>query len=316
MNVARTTGFAALARWLFVEPGRGRPRVGWRLVVHTALIGIGLVFAEWVGRSDAPVDGRLLAVPLRTVLVLGATAFAARVLDERRLTALTGPIDRVFVRELVFGLGLGTMLVVAVAGIESGAGLARYSPSTMVEPAPWGRLGAAMGFFVAVALEEELWFRGYLLTNLVEAFATRLGETRARTAALVVSSIVFGLAHAFNPGANWLSTMNVAVGGALLGVTFAKNGRLGTALGLHFSWNATQSALDMPVSGLCVVDDVLVHREPSGPAWLVGDAFGPEGGVLGLGAMVVGIFACVLREARRAPRTEPMRRDVDAARET
>jgi hypothetical protein len=47
----------------------------------------------------------------------------------------------------------------------------------------------------------------------------------------------------------------------------------------------------MPVSGQVLYDDLFLAREEQGEDWLTGGPFGPEGGVVGLAAMVIGTIA-------------------------
>jgi hypothetical protein len=93
----------------------------------------------------------------------------------------------------------------------------------------------------------------------------------------------------------------------LLGVSYAITSRLWIAFGLHFAWNTAQCFLDMPVSGQVLYDGLFVERVETGEDVLTGGAFGPEGGLLGLGAMVTGTLFCVVHAAivsRDGPRAE------------
>jgi membrane protease YdiL (CAAX protease family) len=271
-------------RWALLD-ATGRPRVLVRVGLHAVLVllsflpGVGLI--RLLGGSDAI---RALALAIQTSLVVLATWAAARWLDRRAFQALTGRIDRGMARDVGVGLVVGAGLIGAIAIVEHGVGLATYAPRV---PSPW-RVLSSLLFFACVSIEEELWFRGYQLTNFAEALEARLGQRWARAAALVSSAILFGLAHALNPNASVVTTANVAVGGLLLGVSFAITGRLGVALGLHLAWNTAQCWLDMPVSGQVLYDDLFVAREERGDDGWTGGAFGPEGGLVGLSAMIVG----------------------------
>ena len=73
----------------------------------------------------------------------------------------------------------------------------------------------------------------------------RLIERHAGTlAALVISALLFGLVHASNPGATWLSSTAIALeAGLLLGAAYAKTRTLCFPIGLHTGWNFTQSGI-------------------------------------------------------------------------
>lgn len=274
----------AWVRWALLD-ATARPRVLVRLALHAIGVLISLLSGFGLERLVGHGSGvRAIALAMQVVLVVLVTWAAARWLDRRPFQALTGRFDRRMAAETAMGLGVGAALVGGIVLAERAAGLASYAPRP-VDPA---RALSSILFFVGVSIEEELWFRGYQLTNLAEALEARFGLRGGRALALVASAIVFGLAHASNPHATWLSTANVAVGGLMLGVSFAITGRLGIALGLHTGWNTAQCWLDMPVSGQVLYDDLFVAREERGDDWLTGGAFGPEGGLIGLGAMTIG----------------------------
>jgi CAAX protease family protein len=78
-------------------------------------------------------------------------------------------------------------------------------------------------------LAEEVLFRGFLFTALIQQAKWRW------PAALVASSVAFGLAHLpnLNLGAILTSGPIFAVGGALFGWVFYRSGSLWPAIGLH-----------------------------------------------------------------------------------
>jgi len=57
---------------------------------------------------------------------------------------------------------------------------------------------------------------------------------------------------------------------------------------MHFVWNFLQSFfLGLPVSGIFISSSVLAARV-QGPVWLTGGDYGPEGGLLATGAILLG----------------------------
>ena len=57
--------------------------------------------------------------------------------------------------------------------------------------------------------------------------------------------------------------------------------------GLHWGWNFSLTTLfSLPTSGMGFPDRQLFMLEQSGPGWLTGGAFGPEGGALATVALV------------------------------
>jgi membrane protease YdiL (CAAX protease family) len=148
----------------------------------------------------------------------------------------------------------------------------------------------------AAAVGEELVFRGAIFRITDE----RLGTA----AALLISSILFGLLHVANPGATPVSTVAIAVeAGALLGMAYSASRSLWLPIGLHFGWNFTEGGVfGTAVSGgqsHGLMDSVL-----SGPTLLTGGAFGPEASVIAVAVSLVAtavISVWTMRHGRWRP---------------
>jgi membrane protease YdiL (CAAX protease family) len=134
----------------------------------------------------------------------------------------------------------------------------------------------------AAAVGEELVFRGAIFRIVDERIGT--------AAALLISSILFGLLHAANPGATAVSTVAIAVeAGALLGVAYSASGSLWLPMGLHFGWNFTEGGVfGTAVSG--GQSHGLIESVLSGPTLVTGGTFGPE-------ASVIAVAVCVAATA-------------------
>jgi membrane protease YdiL (CAAX protease family) len=153
---------------------------------------------------------------------------------------------------------------------------------------------------------EELLFRGILFRYIERAAGS--------WTALALTSIFFGAAHLWNPGATFFSSFAIAVeAGILLGAIYMITRRLWAAMGFHAAWNFTQGWIfGLPVSG-SPGGNGLVHGRLSGPEILTGGAFGLEASILallvatsvGLALLVVahrrGRFIAPMWRARAAP---------------
>jgi membrane protease YdiL (CAAX protease family) len=152
-----------------------------------------------------------------------------------------------------------------------------------VEPAPpgsWGvtALQAAL-LLVPAALTEELLLRGYIFAVLRETVGWRW--------TLIGTSIVFGLLHLRNPGADAEAIVLVIIAGFFLGAIVIVTESLYAAWMAHFAWNWVMAgALHTAVSGLGLATPNY-RVVDAGPDWLTGGAWGPEGGV----AAGLGMFA-------------------------
>jgi uncharacterized protein len=153
-------------------------------------------------------------------------------------------------------------------------------------PAPAGSAGRDLLFALAIlapaALTEELLFRGY-------PFAVLSGRW-GWPVATGVSSVLFGLLHTGNPGVTPMAIANVIAAGVFLAGIRIVTDSLAAAWAAHFAWNWTMSAgFHVAVSGL-PFGTPSYRLVDTGPDWLSGGAWGPEGGLLSAVGMM-GAFA-------------------------
>jgi hypothetical protein len=181
--------------------------------------------------------------------------------------------------ELGKGIAAGFVLFSIVAAIAFALGIYKVA----------GR-GDASGLllgFVTVGLvpafSEELLFRG-ILFRWIEEFA-------GSWTALVITSALFGLAHIFNPGASWFSSLAIALeAGLLLGSVYMLTRSLWMPIGLHAAWNFTEGPVfGIPVSGSPAAG--LVQANIAGPPLLSGGNFGLEASLI---AVVIATAAGIL----------------------
>ena len=202
------------------------------------------------------------------IAALFATWLLAVLIDGRRLSwlGLRGGIGGV--TELV----LGSLAGVAIVGVPILvlAALGWVSWTALAESSLWRGVEVSALVFGA-AFSEELLFRGYPF-RVVQA---RFGPV----AAVVATSVAFGLAHGANPGIGPLPFLNIGLAGVLLGVSYWRTGSLWFVGGVHFGWNWLMAASGLSVSGLDVSISGL-DAALSGPPLWTGGAFGPEGGLL------------------------------------
>ncbi|MCS7002458.1 MAG: CPBP family intramembrane metalloprotease, partial [Dehalococcoidia bacterium] len=153
--------------------------------------------------------------------------------------------------------------------------------------------GLPLATFVMIGVYEEALSRGYQLKNLAEGFGgLGWGPRGALLAAYLVSAAIFGALHATNPNATLISTLTIALAGVLLGAGMVLTGRLAIGVGLHITWNLFQgNVFGFPVSGASVSRTSVLTIEQTGPAIWTGGAFGPEGGLIGIVAIGVGVIA-------------------------
>jgi membrane protease YdiL (CAAX protease family) len=155
----------------------------------------------------------------------------------------------------------------------------------------WGEAGHSAAVLLPAAFFEELFIRGYAFSVLRRAAGWKL--------ALIVTSVLFGLLHAWNPGADAESILAVTVAGFFLGAILLATRSLYAAGAAHFAWNWVMAgALHIAVSGISARDPDYRTVE-TGPDWLTGGKWGPEGGLAAVAMMFVAIFYLYGRHLRR-----------------
>lgn len=147
----------------------------------------------------------------------------------------------------------------------------------------WTVAAAQMALFlIPAAAAEELLMRGYIFSVLRESIGWKN--------TLIATSIVFGLLHLRNPGADPETITAVIIAGFFLGTILLVTESLYAAWMAHFAWNWTMAAgLHTSVSGLGV-NAPNYHVIDNGPDWLTGGSWGPEGGLAAAVGMFVFLF--------------------------
>ena len=255
--------------------------MGWRILLFLAAgfaasnVGVPLISTALPAASMP-----WLLPSLECLAVLFATRYALFSLDHQRW-------DAVGLGQASWGAG--ALVVGALAGafaIAIPTSLLIALGDLTFVAAPGGAEARTLALSIAVlapaALTEELLLRGYPFTVL--------RETWGWPVATAITSFVFGLLHLNNPGATPLAIANVMAAGVFLAGIRVVTGSLAAAWAAHFAWNWTMSAgFHTPVSGLPLgtPDYRLVD---TGPDWLSGGVWGPEGGAFAAVGMI-GAFA-------------------------
>jgi membrane protease YdiL (CAAX protease family) len=125
--------------------------------------------------------------------------------------------------------------------------------------------------FVAVAFTEELFFRGYILNNLMGSMN--------RWIALVISAMFFSAVHMGNAHFTSYSFLSIVMAGLLLGLPYIFTKSLWMPIGLHFSWNFFQGTIfGFSVSGNSEYS-LITQSRTTDTIWNGGE-FGFEGSLL------------------------------------
>ena len=215
--------------------------------------------------------GALLA---KIVMVIAITlpAFAISRVEGRPFGAYGLPAGQAFRGLFWLGVLWGFVFLslllfsIHLAGGLSYGGVALHGAHVWKLALFWG------AFFLCVGVFEEFTFRGYT------QFAIQQLAGFWPTALLL--SAIFALMHHSNPGETWLGTIGAGAVALFFCFTLRRTGNLWFAIGMHASWDWSQSFLyGVPDSGV-VEPGHLLQASLHGPAWLTGGSVGPEGSVL------------------------------------
>jgi uncharacterized protein len=237
---------------------------------------------------------RLLQPVVMIVMIVPLYWLVARVLDRRPVKDYGLHTNPVWWRDFGFGLLLGAVLMALIFAIELALGWVTVKGTFYTfrpEMLFWPALLVNFVHYIWVGINEEMLSRGYQLRNLAEGLNfKRIGPRGALLISYIITSSIFGLLHAGNPNATLISVINLILAGLLLGAGMVMTGSLAIPIGLHITWNFFQgNVFGLPVSGMESGISFL-QVEQSGPAAWTGGAFGPEGGLLGVLIMLLGIL--------------------------
>ncbi len=298
-------------RWFFWNRTEKRLRAGWRIAIHFVLwvytpALLKYAVGDWVA-SGLPtafqaadrIRDLLVEFALRLPAILVSTWLMVYWVDHRPLADLGFHWGRQWWLDFGFGLILGAILMGLIFWVEWLNGWVKitnlFEQTQITLPFPLTIL-APLLVFVVVGITEELLARGYQLRNLAEGFNFPwLGAQDAIVAAWLISSLLFGLLHVNNPHSSWGSTASLMLVGLFFGLGYVLTGKLAISIGLHITWNFFQgSILGFPVSGRDFGNVTIIALQQGGPDLWTGGAFGPEAGLIGLVAILLGCGAILL----------------------
>lgn len=212
------------------------------------------------------------ATAIALTVAMGALAVAVyiawgRFIERREVSELS---PRGLGREWAIGALIGAGLYIACVLILMMLGMYRVDGLN-----PWSFLIPAIPMALSSGLFEELFFRGVMFKSVEDLFGS--------WAALLVSSLVFGLVHLLNPAGTIEGAIYISIeAGLLLAAAYLVTRRLWMSIGFHMSWNYTQSAVFSGIVSGGVTDPGLIRDTIEGPDLLTGGSFGLESSVIAL----------------------------------
>jgi membrane protease YdiL (CAAX protease family) len=263
------TAQPSYARTLFLSPDGLRP--GWGLAFYAVLYFV----LRHIALSLSSAPSGVLGTFVDECSLFAAAAIPALVLwrvEHRPWRSYGLPIQSAFEppfwKGILWGFSAITFLMLAL--YELHAFDFGHLVLHGVRLAKFGSFWAAM--FLAVALYEEFFFRGYSQFTLARGVGFW-------PAALALSAL-FGWMHLGNPGEQWQGALAAAAIGLFFCFTLRRTGSLWFAVGFHAAWDWGETFFySVPDSGIKSPGHLL-SSSPRGADWLSGGSVGPEGSVL------------------------------------
>jgi membrane protease YdiL (CAAX protease family) len=174
---------------------------------------------------------------------LVSAAFASwlcvRAFEDLPVAALGLWWNRASADNLAAGLagGIGSACLVLLPPLLLGVARIQFTG-----PFDWSGMAFTTVVLAVGAMGEELLCRGYAFQILM----SRLGPL----ATVLPMGALFGLLHARNPHATWLSIANTAGFGMLFGYAYVRSRDLWLPIGLHFGWNLALPLFGANLSGI------------------------------------------------------------------
>jgi len=287
-NTTPTPHRSIFAR-IFISPDERRLRVLWRLVGQVALLLVCLaLFGIPIGilsvlMPESSQNAILILSQLVELFAITLSVFLARkYFDRRTFVSLGLKWDSHATRDIVFGILLAALLMTLVYLIEWAAGwltVKSFAWETQSTVQVIFGIAAIALTYVIVGWSEELLSRGYWLQNISDGLNLFWG--------VLISSLLFALAHLGNPNWSLLAIVNIAAGGVFLAFAYLRTRQLWLPIGIHIGWNFFQGPVfGFPVSG--TDSFILINHTVNGPELITGGAFGPEAGLIILPIIALG----------------------------
>ena len=262
---------------LFINPELQYLRAGWRLGIFIVILsacttGLGVPIGLLLKQIPA-IDVLIVKTFIIYLQLTLATWLMLRFVDKRPFESVGFAFKANWGKELLQGCGLGAGMISVVFIVEYSAGMVHieFYDLTLQQILPV--FFNSLFLYVVVGYGEELLFRGYILQVAAEGMN--------RTIAALLFAVFFAFAHFNNPNVSLFGLINVGLAGIWLALAYYKTNALWFPIGLHFSWNFFQGFVySFPVSGTTSTKEQIGKTIVSGPEWITGGAFGPEGGAL------------------------------------
>jgi uncharacterized protein len=282
----------SILRLIFIDR-HGDIRLGWKIAGFMCLVLFSvsvLILPLRLAGVESPVTEKMMLL----AAAFAATLVFTRYVNRKPVRAVGLWIHPHALRELGIGSLLGFLMMAGIVAVEYALGYVSLSQTGAGTADLLGTAAVSLLWFGGGAMAEELLFRGYAFQTLIQA-VTFIPAT-------LLMAVVFALAHLQNPHVTPFSLTNIVLSGVLFSFAYMKTRSLWLPFGIHFAWNFSQTTIfGLPTSGLADGAHELVRAAQSGPAWVGGGDFGPEGGVLATIALMTSLWYVLKAPYLKAP---------------
>lgn len=221
-------------------------RLGWSAVGQDLLVNLFLLFLLLVGFTLL----NWIGTRQGSVRVANALPERATVGEEWSRGAVIG-----------WAAALAAIVPMVIAGA--------LHPQFFLRPPAWGAAVVSILSLAVAALASEVAFRGFLFRRLIDATGPAV--------ATILLSVIYALIGALGPNGTSLSFVVTIIAGVLFSMAYLRTHALWLGWGMHFAWAAaTAVVFGLPNAGVASYS-TLVQTDSSGPMWLTGGVYGPDG---------------------------------------
>jgi uncharacterized protein len=300
--------------------GKDGIRAGWSLLIFIALFAAFLYCARVISHklhAPAPTHPKTASeISLRSAFVgesipLLVTILVTWIMSriERRPNSVYGLGDARMLSHFFAGLGWGVVCLSLLVLTLWKTGLLVFD-SRLLFGGDIFRYGSLWLFLFCLAgLFEEYFTRGYLLYTLTRglggfyqwAFKTHHSHALGFWTSAVILSFLFGVRHSSNPGESPIGLLSAGLASMVFCLSLWRTGSLWWAIGIHASWDWSQSFLYGVADSGMMAQHHLFATHPVGKPILSGGTTGPEGSIfiVAIVALIALIIVVTLPRAQR-----------------
>ena len=224
-----------------------------------------------------------------TVTSIIAAIVYCRFIEKRSIASMGIRKGNAFL-EYMSGAGIGVIMYALTFLIALACG------SVTIKVNPEGFMPIIILFLVGYIIQgasEELLVRGYLMVTVARDYKPWI--------AIIFSSTMFSLLHAFNTGVSVLALINIFLFGILMGVYVFKRGNIWGACAIHSFWNFAQGNIfGSYVSGNPTTPSIFLMEYDPSRQLANGGVFGLEGGAAATIVLAIALILCLLMKTKKS----------------